>query len=138
MEKKFKIGDIAKQAGLNIETIRFYERRGLILPVARTGAGYRIYDENALSRLRFIKNAKEIGFTLKEIDELLKLKINPKSKCGDIRKRAEKKLQIIHAKMAVLESIRKVLKKLIEDCQSGLPTEACPILKSMEREKKTQ
>ncbi len=135
MEKKLQIGDIAKQAGINIETIRYYERRGLILPVGRTEAGYRIYDENILTRLRFIKNAKEIGFTLKEIDELLKLKISPKSKCEDIRKKAEKKLKAIEEKMSMLESMQKVLKRLVSDCQSGLPTEECPILKSMEGKK---
>ena len=116
MKEKFTIGDIAKNAGIGIETIRYDERRGLISPMGRTEGGYRIYDKDALSRLRFIKNAKEIGFTLKEIDELIRLGISSMSKCGDIRKEAEEKPEVIGEKMAVLGSIQEALKGLVSDC----------------------
>ena len=132
-----KIGELAKAANVNIQTIRYYERRGLLHPAKRkgsgtTGIGYRIYDEDAVRRLKFILHAKELGFTLKEIEELLDLRVSGTARCGDIRKRSEKKIDEIDKKIKGLKSIQEILEGLIRVCKSGQPTEKCPILRAID------
>jgi len=129
----FTIGQAARTAGVNVETIRFYERRGLIRqpPKPRTG-GYRSYDEGTVERIRFIRQAQEIGFSLREIGDLLSLKAAPKADCSDVRARAVAKREEVERKIAHLKSIRAALDQLIASCPGGGALRACTILEFME------
>lgn len=126
------IGALAKQTGVGIETIRYYERRGLIEPVERRESGYRIFDGSSAKKLLFIKNAQQLGFTLEEIGELLRLKVSNNIRCGTVKKKAEVKIEEIDEKITVLKAMKKVLAKLVSHCREELPTDDCPILASME------
>jgi Hg(II)-responsive transcriptional regulator len=128
-----KIGELAKKVGVNIQTIRYYERRGLLLPTTKMEVGYRLYDNEAKKRLEFIRHSKELGFTLKETEELLRLRVNTTAKCSDIKERTNDKLREIDKKIKGLKSMRKVLKETLKTCQSKQPTDKCPILKTIER-----
>jgi len=132
MKEKYTIGKLARLGGVNIQTVRYYERYGLIYPSLKTPSGYRLYGEEELKRLRFIRRAKELGFTLREIKELLELKIDIPDACENIRIRAEEKLKLIEAKIDALESIKNALKGLIASCKKRKPTDECPILLSLE------
>lgn len=133
MDKPFTIGKLAKEAGVNLQTIRYYERQKLLLPVGRKESGYRVYDTAALKRLKFIRHAKQMGFTLKEIHELLGLRVDPLTDCEKALRRAEAKLKAVEGKIDSLESVRKVLKELIGACKRRRRTERCPILRTMEK-----
>lgn len=127
-----RIGQIAKQAGVHVETIRFYERKGLIQqPLRRTG-GYREYPQETIVRIRFIKRAKKLGFSLPEIAELLALKANPKATCADVKKRTEDKISAIHERMTDLQKIKQALEELVMVCKGEGPLDTCPILGSFE------
>ncbi len=126
------IGKIAKLADVGIETIRFYEREQLIAVPSRSASGYRQYPTETVKRLRFIKRAKELGFSLKEIKELLSLQIEPNTTCKDIRKRAELKIENIQEKIQTLKKMDKSLRKLTEACKSRGPVTECPILEALE------
>jgi MerR family mercuric resistance operon transcriptional regulator/MerR family gold-responsive transcriptional activator of gol and ges genes len=130
---RLKIGELAKMMRVNIQTIRYYERRGLLTPIERMESGYRIYDEDARRRLEFIRYSKKLGFSLKETEELLRLKVSSTARCGDIKKKAEEKLLEIDKKIEVLQSIHHVLKDLIKACRSRQTTEECPILHAIDR-----
>lgn len=130
---EYKIGELAKKVGVNIQTVRYYERCGLLLPTTRMESGYRLYDNDAKKRLEFIRYSKKLGFTLKETEELLRLRVSTKAKCGDVKKKAEDKLMEIDKKIEGLKSMRKVLKEMIKTCQNGQPTEHCPILKTIDK-----
>ena len=127
-----RTGDLAKLAEVNAQTLRYYERRGLLLKPKRTESGYRLYDEDAVRRIRFIKKAQDLGFTLAEISELLSLEVEEQTACEDIREKAQAKLTEIDGKVRDLTRIRKTLAKLIEACAARKSTEACPILDSLE------
>lgn len=136
--KYFTTGKLAKAAGVNIETIRFYERLGL-LPIPKRkpslwGHGYRQYEQDALKQLLFIKKAKALGFSLKEIQELLSLKIENPLNCEEVRNRALAKLKEVKEKIKLLENIKRTLENLINDCQKREITEQCPILSSLDGE----
>ncbi|MBI5097012.1 MAG: MerR family transcriptional regulator, partial [Nitrospirae bacterium] len=90
---RFTIGKLARLAGVNIQTIRYYERAGLLHPISKTGAGYRLYGEGELKRLRFVRHAKELGFTLKEIKELMDLRVESPSACAEVLKKTQEKLR---------------------------------------------
>lgn len=135
MTIELKIGQLAKQVGVNIETIRYYERLNLLAPMSRLPSGYRLYNRDSQRRLRFIKNAQALGFTLHEIEELLDLRINSKARCGDIQRKAEAKLKHVEAKVRDLQSLEAALRRLIRTCRAGQPTDHCPILQSLEEEK---
>jgi len=126
------IGKVAGQAGVGVETVRFYERSGLIDQPPRTGAGYRKYPEETVRRIRFIRHAKELGFSLKEIGELLDLQNDPAATCGDIQRRAEAKLDDIGRRIKELEKMRDVLAGLVESCSHNKPIGECPILSVVE------
>ena len=129
----YKIGALAKRVGVNIQTVRYYERRGLLLPTTRMESGYRLYDNEAKKRLEFIRYAKELGFTLKETEELLKLRVSSTARSDDIRKKVETKLSEIDHKIEGLKTMRKVLNELIKTCCAGQPTEKCPILRTIDK-----
>ena len=132
-ESLFTIGELARRAGVGVQAIRYYERRRLLLPVRRRESGYRLYDDEALKRLVFIRSAKEMGFTLKEVGELLALRVGTRGDCDKAKRRAETKLGNVEAKISSLESVRKVLKELITACNRRRPTDSCPILKAIEK-----
>ena len=125
------IGKLAREAGINLETVRYYERRGLLPKPPRTASGYRLFPADAALRLRFIRRAQELGFSLKEIRELLALRVSPTTTSAEIRKRTEVKIADIEQKIKSLESMRKSLRKLTSSCAGCGPIADCPILESL-------
>lgn len=139
MEKEMtslSIGKLANQAGVNVETIRFYERRGLVVQPKRPSSGYRLYDVQVADRLRFIQKAQELGFTLNEIKELLSLRIDPRTSCSDVKARAEEKTADIDRRLATLQQMRRALVEITRTCSGNGPSSECPILDYMSRPKK--
>ena len=130
------IGQLAKAVGVNIQTVRYYERLRLLSPSARRPSGYRIYGEDEERRLRFIKNAQALGFTLQEIAELLNLSVTSTVRCGDVQRRAQAKLMHVEAKVRDLQALARSLRKLIRTCRAGQPTDRCPILQSLEKKER--
>ncbi len=129
------IGQVARDAGVGVETVRFYERQGLIEPPPRDPVNrYRRYPEAAVRRIVFIRQAQSLGFSLREIAELLSLRANPGASCGDVRHRAEAKLAEINRKRAQLEVFRAALEELIAACPgNGTAARACTILQFLEQ-----
>jgi len=128
----FTIGMLASKADINVETIRYYERRGLIRQPVKPGTGYRQYDNECLQRLLFIKRAKSLGFSLDEIKNLLVLS---DGNCADIRSLAEQKLNRIHAKVQDLTRLENVLRDLVRQCDSNAHQASCPIIETLLDEK---
>ncbi len=127
------IGQLAKRADVGVETVRFYERKALLAEPDRRPSGYRQYDEEVVDRLRFIKRAKELGFTLKEIKELLSLRVDPSTTCTDVKNRAEEKIGDIQAKIRTLQGMKKALVKLTKACSGRGGISECPILESLDK-----
>jgi len=117
---------------VNLETIRYYERQGLLPAPPRTAAGYRVFPREAARRLRFIKRAQELGFSLNEIAELLALRIKTGAKQTDMRMRAEAKITDIEQKIRTLQAMKKNLCQLTERCEGCGPLVECPILESLD------
>lgn len=126
------IGKVAKLAGVSIDTVRYYERNGLLAPAKRLASGYRRYDELQLSRLRFIRRAQELGFSLKDIRELLGL--SAQRDVARVKRAAEKKLEEVEGRLAALERVRKGLSTLIEACPGHGRARDCPILQALAQE----
>jgi len=131
--KDLTIGKLAKKAEVNVETVRYYERRGLIPKPPRPRSGYRQYSQDIVARIRFIKRAKEMGFSLKEISELLSLRVDPNTTCGDVKRRAEIKIADIEGKIRSLQSIKRALSKLVALCSGQGPTSECPIMEVLDK-----
>jgi MerR family transcriptional regulator, copper efflux regulator len=110
------IGRVADAAGVSIDTIRFYERQRLIAAPRRSFSGYRNYSEDVLDRLRFIGDAKRLGFTLKEIRELLSQGVKSTAECGPVTRKAEAKLAEMNEEIYRLQRLRMTLRKMVEDC----------------------
>ena len=126
-------GEVAEKAGVNPETLRYYERKDLIPKPRRSDGGIRLYDEHYVERLRFIRRAKELGFTLAEIKGLLDLRVNDEATCRDVKAQAEAKLDEVEAKLRDLRRIRNALSTLSDACtQPDGPTGTCPILDALE------
>ncbi len=119
---------------MNLETVRFYERRGLLPRPPRSASGYRLFPAEAARRLRFIRRAQELGFSLKEVGELLSLRVSRRTTSAAIRARAEAKIADIQEKIRNLESMKKTLQKLTKVCDGCAPLAECPILDSLDRE----
>jgi MerR family mercuric resistance operon transcriptional regulator/MerR family gold-responsive transcriptional activator of gol and ges genes len=132
------IGQLAKSVGVNVQTVRYYERRRLLTPNDRKPSGYRLYGDDAVRRLRFIRNAQALGFALREIAELLNLRVTSTARCGDVRRKAQAKLQQVEAKMRDLRALVRALRGLIKDCRAGQPTDRCPILQTLEKKEGKQ
>jgi MerR family mercuric resistance operon transcriptional regulator len=129
------IGQLARQAGVGVETIRFYEREGLIVePERRPSSRYRQYPPQAVRRVRFIRHAKELGFTLREIQELLELRVDPNSTCADVRARARDKIADIEGRIESLVRMKAALERLARKCRGKGPSTECPILEELDRE----
>src|SRR5213593_3218668 len=129
-----KSSEVAKQGGVNLETIRYYERRGLLPRPPRTHAGYRTFGTDAVRRLRFIKRAQELGFSLKEVKALLALRVDARTSCADVRTRAEAKIADIDQKLRALRAMKRALVRLTAACVGRGPVSACPILESLDQE----
>jgi MerR family mercuric resistance operon transcriptional regulator len=125
------IGSVAREIGIRVDTIRFYERQGLIGPPPRTESGYRVYGIESVRRLAFIQQAKELGFSLREIRELLALETSPGTSCADVRERALQKLEAIEHKIKELGKIKKALLVLSESCPGKGPVKRCTILEAL-------
>ena len=122
------IGALARSGGVNVETVRYYQRRGLLAEPKRPAGGVRRYDAGALARLRFIRRAQELGFTLEEIRSLLKLGETPS--CRGARDLAARKLALVDARLAGLARMRAALAALVAQCDSR-GNRSCPILESL-------
>ncbi|RUL87938.1 Hg(II)-responsive transcriptional regulator [Tautonia sociabilis] len=129
-----KTGELAQQAGVNVETLRFYERKGLLPDPPRRQSGYRQYPEESVDRIRFIKRAQEVGFSLDEIRELLALRVRPGTTCSGVRQRVEQKIRDVRRKIADLEAIERALTELTASCSSRGPISECPILENLDGE----
>jgi MerR family mercuric resistance operon transcriptional regulator len=128
MSKTLTIGFLAREADVNIETIRYYQRVGLIQEPKKPVSGYRVYPPETIDRITFIKRAKNLGFSLKEIIELLEL---GDGHCGDVRYRAEAKLKSIDTQIKDLKKLRKTLDTLIKTCHSDTDKAHCPIVEAL-------
>ncbi len=125
------IGELAKGSGASITAIRYYEKNQLVIPDSRTKAGYRLYTKDTIVKLRFIKNAQQLGFTLDEIAELTQLQNNSSATCKQIKARAYKKLQSVEQKIQALMKIKTALSSLYQHCDSKKAINGCPILEAL-------
>ncbi|HVY66855.1 MAG TPA: heavy metal-responsive transcriptional regulator [Gammaproteobacteria bacterium] len=125
------IGRLAERAGVNIDTIRYYERNGLLPAPARRASGYREYAAADIERLRFIRRAKELGFTLTEIAELLSLTADRHSDMRGVKRKAEERLEQVEHKIKELQRVRRGLQKLIAACPGHGELAACPIVTAL-------
>ncbi len=131
--KSLTIGRAARLGGVGVETMRFYEREGLIPEPPRTFSGYRQYPQETVSRVRFIKRAQELGFTLKEVRELLSFRASPRASCRDVKEKAGIRMEDIDRKIEDLRRMKRALSKLMAACEGRGSVSECPILDAMER-----
>ncbi|WP_299873619.1 Zn(2+)-responsive transcriptional regulator [uncultured Cocleimonas sp.] len=129
-----RIGELSKNTGFQVETLRFYEKQGLISPVGRTESGYREYDQESLKQLHFIQQAKSVGFSLNEISELLTLRVErDQHSCSEVKTIAEQKLVQIESKINELNKMRDALHKITDACCGGPePATSCTILNALD------
>ena len=129
-----RIGELSKNTGFQVETLRFYEKQGLIAPVGRTESGYREYDQESLKQLHFIQQAKSVGFSLNEISELLTLPVErDQHSCSEVKTIAEQKLVQIESKINELNKMRDALHKITDACCGGAePATSCTILNALD------
>lgn len=132
--KHLKIGEVAKQSEVGIETIRYYEREGLLAEPDRRPSGYRQYDDTVIARLRFIRRTKELGFTLSEIKELLSLRFDTSTRCEHVRERAEHKIADIEQRIRALQKMKRSLKQIISECTVTGSLHDCPLLEGIRRD----
>ena len=128
------IGSVAKLTGNNIETIRYYEKIGLLPEPKRGASGYRQYPDTTIKRLQFIKAAKALGFTLSDIKELLELRADSAASCASVQAKAKTKLLEVENKIRVLSKIMRVLQSLADECRVEKEISYCPILNAMSEE----
>lgn len=131
-----KIGQLAKRAQVGVETVRFYERQGLLSEPDRRPSGYRQYDESVVARLDFIRKSKDLGFTLSEIKELLGLWFDAQTRCEHVRQRAERKITDIEDKLRTLQNMKRSLRKIIRQCESRDAVEECPLWMGLDEPRK--
>ena len=127
-----RTGQLAAEAGVNIQTIRFYERRGILPKPARTQGGYRDYPADSARLIRFIKRAQDLGFTLTEIEDLLRLRNNRRASCAVVKSAARGKVAAVDAKIADLKAMKRALAVLLTSCERNDGDRQCPILESLE------
>ena len=126
-----KIGELASSAGLSVDTIRFYEKQGLIPPPQRTDTNYRMYDADTPRRLIFIRKARDLGFTLQEIGQLLALSEDGQAGAIDVKDRAQAKLGDLDRKIAEMQEMRRSLERLVSACSGRGIRKECPILAAL-------
>lgn len=129
--QKLTIGRLARAAGVGVETIRYYERLGLLSQPRRPVSGYRIYNDDHLLRLQFIKRAQGLGFTLEEINELLHLRATSVEACQRVQHKTEEKIRLVREKQAQLRLMERQLKMLLRACEAQEPIRHCPLLESL-------
>jgi MerR family mercuric resistance operon transcriptional regulator len=127
-----RIGQVAAEAGVNVQTLRFYERRGLLKEPQRRESGYREYDPDTVRLVRFIKRAQELGFTLREVEELLRLRETEDVPCGEVRAAATSKLEDIESKLKSLRAMKRALTALVDSCATEGTPRHCPILEALD------
>lgn len=132
MRAGLTISRVAKAAGVPVETVRYYERRCLLVPVSRMDSGYRLYDDQCVRRLCFIKNAQRLGFTLQEISVLLNLRVQSPTQCTDVKQTADAKLSQVKGKIRSLRNLARALQKLMAACEAEQQTGPCPLLQALE------
>ena len=130
-DRLMKIGELSALSGLSIDTIRFYEKQGLIPPPRRTDTNYRMYDADTPRRLIFIRKARDLGFTLQEIGQLLALSEDGHAGAGDVKERAQAKLRDLDRKISEMKAMRLSLEKLVSTCSGDGPSYECPILAAL-------
>jgi len=133
-----RTGELARLAGVNVETLRFYERQGLLPPPPRRASDYREYPPEAAGLVRFIKRAQLLGFSLRQIKELLALREVPRASCGDVMVLAQNKIEEIDAKISDLRAMRSALAGLLKGCSGTAPIAECPIIESLMNEPKSK
>jgi Hg(II)-responsive transcriptional regulator len=129
-----RIGQLASAASVNVQTVRYYERRGLLGTKRRTPAGYRDYDPDAITRIRFIKHAQALGFSLSEIEDLLALRVRHGAACAAVEQRTREKIAVVDRKIRELRHLKDSLERLATSCESRTSTAECPMLESLEQE----
>src|SRR5712691_7750972 len=125
------IGQVARRAGVGVETVRFYEREGLLEEPPRRASGYRQYSEHVVTRLHFIKRAQKLGFSLKEITELLQLRVDAQTSCDEVKQRTEAKIAEVERKLVELQRMRQALLQVHSLCTGQGPTGHCPMLEAL-------
>jgi MerR family mercuric resistance operon transcriptional regulator len=133
--EQLTVGELARRGKVNLETIRYYERRGLLPKPPRSASGYRLFSPESVRRIRFIKRAQELGFSLKEIKELLALQVSADGTSADVRERAEAKIADIEERIKTLRSMKKALERLTSACCGQGSVSECPILESLSSER---
>lgn len=136
MDTKLTIGKVAAAAEVNVETIRFYQRRGILAEPPKKLGGLRYYDETAIERVRFVKRAQSLGFSLEEVVGLLEL--HAADVCAKTHDAAERKLAMVEDRIRDLQQIRATLKKLIGQCEDGIADVSCPIIESLQHKERSQ
>lgn len=126
------IGTLAEAAGVNVPTVRYYERRGIIAEPPRTRSGYRQYGDHVVDRIRFIKRAQRLGFSLEEIEDLLALRVDDPVSCEKVAEATRAKLSSVESKIRELERLRGVLWGLVRSCEERERTGECPVLEMLE------
>jgi MerR family transcriptional regulator, mercuric resistance operon regulatory protein len=136
MERQtLRTGELAAQAGVNVQTLRYYERRGLLEEPERRASGYREYSPDAVRLIRFIKRAQELGFTLTEIEDLLRLRSNEDAACSEVRSAAEAKIGDIDHRIRQLRAMKRALGALVASCATESSRRQCPILEALDDRK---
>ena len=133
-----RIGEVAERGGVNLQTIRYYEREKLLPEPPRLASGYRLYPDQTVRRVRFIKRAQEIGFTLAEIRELLAIRIDSGRDSAEVRALANAKINDIEEKIQTLHRIKEALGRITERCSGCGPASECPILESIDSDEVLQ
>ena len=127
------IGGVARKAGVGVETVRFYERKGLVeQPRKPSDSGFRLYSADAVRRIRFIRQAQQVGFSLQEIQELLSLRADPSADCGAVQRKAAAKVDAIDRKIGELEKVRAALQEVIAACPGRGGLRVCTILEALD------
>lgn len=129
---ELRIGEVAIQAGVNVQTLRYYERRSLLPKPERTASGYRAYPAETIRLIRFIKRAQNLGFTLSEVKDLMALRVDTDRKRGEVRALAESRLRDIERKLAQLQAMQTSLQALLQSCGCGHDRPACPIIEALD------
>lgn len=126
-----RTGEVAARAGVNVQTLRYYERRGLIPEPERRSSGYREYPSDAVQLIRFIKRSQELGFTLTEIEELLRMQNDQGARCAEVRAAAQAKIDDVDLKIRSLRAMKRALGVLVSSCTSEGSARECPILEAL-------
>jgi MerR family copper efflux transcriptional regulator len=127
-----KIGEVAERSGVNLQTILYYERQKLLPEPPRLPSGYRMFPEQTVNRIRFIKRAQELGFSLAEIGDLLSIQVDPNKECSNVKRLAEAKIADIEEKIRTLKAMKHVLSGLTKLCPGQGPSSECPILETID------